>query len=183
MKFEQLLQVYWSKGFLYGGRVRSFDISVKDLFEDLPGMSRFSKNLFIRRFELGAFYKKEESLKITRLDFRKVINMYLSQIASINNNVKELTKFNIIRLYLIKSHRGRAQAMGKPSRGQRTWSNAWNAYRCNRILRLFISEVKRNNVVKQAPVVLNLKFIKRKVKKTPIKIKMQVVKKKINLWF
>jgi ribosomal protein S13 len=46
--------------------------------------------------------------------------MYLAKLISVNNNIKEMTKFNLIRLYLIKSFRGRAQSIGKPSHGQRT---------------------------------------------------------------
>jgi len=77
------------------------------------------------------------------LEQRKIINMFLSQLISINYGVKDLVKYNILRLYLIKSFRGRAQAMGKPSRGQRTWSNAWTAYKYNRMLRQFIIDIKK----------------------------------------
>lgn len=183
MKFEQLLQVYWSKGFLYGGKVKSFDTTLNDFFDDLPGSGLKAKSLFIKRFELDTFRDQRKSFTTLNLEYRKIINMYLSQVTSINNSVSELSRYNLIRLYLIKSRRGRAQALGKPSRGQRTWSNAWNAYRCNRTVRLFINEVKRNNVIKKVPEKINFKKLKRKVKKTPVKIKMQITKKKTNLWF
>jgi hypothetical protein len=121
MKFEQLLQIYWSKGFLYGGKVRSFNLTLNDFFLEMRGFSFVSKKLFITRFELHGFLiKKEKSLVTLSLDQRKIMNMYLSQIISINYGIKDLVKYNILRLYLIKSFRGRAQAMGKPSRGQRT---------------------------------------------------------------
>ena len=48
------------------------------------------------------------------------MNIILSQITSVNHQVSEVHHYNLIRLYLIKSYRGKAQAMGKPSRGQRT---------------------------------------------------------------
>jgi len=121
MKFEQLLQIYWSKGFLYGGKVRSFNLTLNDFFLEMRGFSFVSKKLFITRFELHSFLiKKEKSLVTLSLDQRKIMNMYLSQIISINYGIKDLVKYNILRLYLIKSFRGRAQALGKPSRGQRT---------------------------------------------------------------
>jgi len=44
--------------------------------------------------------------------------------SSLNYKISEVQYLNLVRLYLIKSYRGRAQALGKPSRGQRTWSNA-----------------------------------------------------------
>jgi ribosomal protein S13 len=54
------------------------------------------------------------------LEQRKIFNMYFSQFLSINNSIDELVKYNVIRLYLIKSFRGKSQSLGKPSRGQRT---------------------------------------------------------------
>jgi len=77
--------------------------------------------------------------------------MYLSQLTSINNDINELIRYNLIRLYLIKTFRGRAQSLGKPSRGQRTWSNAWNSYKCNTIIKNFIQEVKKFNFIKKNP--------------------------------
>jgi ribosomal protein S13 len=44
-----------------------------------------------------------------------------SNIISLNQNqITDLKKLNIIRLYLIKSYRGKAHAIGKPVKGQRT---------------------------------------------------------------
>lgn len=185
MKFEQLLQVYWSRGFIYGGRSRSFNLTLIDFFAGKPGMATVAKKKFIQRFELNHYiFDKEKSLLALPLDQRKIINMYLSQIISINNNVFELMKYSMIRLYLIKTFRGRCFALGKPSRGQRTWSNASSAYACNRTIRLFIGQVKKNNVIVKKKESLNLKIIKKKLKKTNTpKIKMVFTKKKKNLWF
>lgn len=48
------------------------------------------------------------------------LNKLFSKISSINSPISEVARYNIIRLYLIRSYRGRAQALGKPSHGQRT---------------------------------------------------------------
>ena len=40
------------------------------------------------------------------------------------NWVAHLKKLHIIRKYLIKSYSGYCHALGKPVRGQRTWSNS-----------------------------------------------------------
>ena len=50
----------------------------------------------------------------------KAMNTYFSRVMSINHPLEEILRYTIIRLYLIKSFRGRCQAIGKPSRGQRT---------------------------------------------------------------
>lgn len=186
MKFEQLLQIYWSRGFLYGGKVRSFNVTLRDFFEEKPGLGDRALLLFIKRFELNEFvYKKDKSLLELPLNERKIINMHLSQIVSINNSIFELVRYNLIRLYLIRTFRGRCHALGKPSRGQRTWSNASTSYRCNRMVRLFIRQVKKNNVVEKKVETRNLKIVKKKlrIKSTALKMKMTFVKKKKTPWF
>lgn len=184
MKFEQLLQIYWSRGFLYGGKVKSFNINLKTFFEENPGLAKKSQKQLIQRFELNYFlFDKTQAFLTLPLNQRKIINMYLSQIISINNGIFDLIKYNLIRLYLIKTFRGRCYALGKPSRGQRTWSNASTAFRCNRVIRIFIRQVKKNNVVEKKVESLNKKITKKKLKRNAPKIKMVITKKKKNLWF
>lgn len=183
MKFEQLLQIYWSRGFLYGGSLRSFNLTMDELFDDLKGFNTLSRKLFIRRFDFTTkFRKKNKTFLVFPLDYRKVINMYLSQLTSINHSVIELHRYNVLRLYLIKTFRGKAQALGKPCRGQRTWSNAWTAHKYNQLLKNFISEVKKMSNIKIKEESKNQKIVKKKIKKSPIRIKMRETKKK-NIWF
>ena len=90
------------------------------------------------------------------------LNIIFSQISSVNNQIPELKKLNMLRLYLIKSYRGRCHAIGKPVNGQRTWSNAWNSYNYNRSVRSFIGETKKL-LKKDAKVEkINYKLIKKK---------------------
>lgn len=187
MKFEQLLRIYWSRGFLYGGKTQSFNVTLQEFFDDKPGLKNKSINFFIKRFELQfiSLPKNKNDILLSKLplDRRKIINMYLSQIISINNNIFEIIKYNFLRLYLIKTFRGRCHALGKPSRGQRTWSNAQNAKKCNKTTKNFIQEVKKFNFVEKKKENLSKKFIKKKIKKKAPKIKMIFTKKKKNLWF
>lgn len=186
MKLEQLLRIYWSRGFLYGGKSQNFDINLKDFFDYTPSLKNKAKKKLVQRFELNNFvYDNDKSFISLPLDNRKIINMYLSEIISINNNIYELIKYNFIRLYLIRTFRGRCSALGKPLRGQRTWSNASTAYKCNRIIRLFINQVRRINpqLTEKKPESLNKKILKKRTKKTAPKIKMFIIKKQKNLWF
>lgn len=186
MKFEQLLKIYWSRNFLYGGKTQSFDVTYQEFFQDKSGLARESILRFTRRFELQYFSLKLNKFKTFlsfSLSWRKIFNIYLSKLNSINSSIYELHKFNLIRLYLIKTYRGRCHALGKPSRGQRTWSNAQNAYICNKTTRSFIQEVKKFNFVEKKAESLNKKFIKRIVKKKAPKIKMVFTKKRTNFWF
>ena len=188
MKFEQLLHIYWSRSFLYGGKTQSFNITLGEFFITKPGLGGkvFNKArvLFTKRFEPNNALKSgKRLLSALPLDQRRTINVYLSKITSINNAVFELVRFNQIRLYLIKTFRGRCHALGKPSRGQRTWSNASTAYHCNHTVRAFIRQVKKNNAIVEKPVSKNRKLAKKKVKRTAPKIRMIFTKQKENPWF
>jgi hypothetical protein len=49
------------------------------------------------------------------------------------------------------------------------------------LIRVFIQQVKKNNVIEKKTESLNRKFVKKKVKKKLPKIKMVITKKKKNL--
>lgn len=66
------------------------------------------------------FYNPKGSLILLEEDQKLSLNRIFSKMNSIYSQVVELNRLNIIRLFLIKSFRGKAQAFGKPSRGQRT---------------------------------------------------------------
>jgi ribosomal protein S13 len=68
----------------------------------------------------GLYYNPRGSLIELDDDQRLSLNRIFSKMNSLYSQVTELNRLNIIRLFLIKSFRGKAQAFGKPSRGQRT---------------------------------------------------------------
>ena len=68
--------------------MRSFNVSIDELFYELNGLGTTSKFFFIKRFEFGYYkYKDDKSLALLPLDYRKVINMYLSQMTSVSNEI------------------------------------------------------------------------------------------------
>lgn len=186
MKFEQILKIYWSRGFLFAGKTQPFHSKFSDFFDDKKGINAASKLCFIKRFEMQFFFflkNKNKTFMEYPLEQRKIINMYLAQLTSINNNIFELLRYSLIRLYLIKSYRGKCFALGKPARGQRTWSNAQTAAKNNSVIRTFINDVKIFNKIEKKVESLNTKFLKNKTKTNKPKIKMVFTKKKKNLWF
>lgn len=186
MKFEHLLQIYWTRGFLYGSTIKSFDLSLKNLFKDCSGVAQTSQSIFVRRFECNYLNMNTQKNFFNIPEHNlKAMNTYFSRIISINNSLEEILRYTIIRLYLIKSFRGRCQAIGKPARGQRTWSNAVNAFNCNNILRSFLTEVRKIKEKENAnmPTVINYRKLQRKVAKKTNRPAIKVIKKKANLWF
>merc|ERR1711965_229384 len=115
-----------TKGFFYGGKLFYVNQTFDELFTQTPGLGKQIKSKFKDRFELDFFlrYKKFENIldyqSSNKTPLNKPINIIYSQINSVNNQRQDLHRLNIIRLYLIKSYKGRCHALGKPVRGQRT---------------------------------------------------------------
>ena len=184
MKFEQVLQIYWSKGFLYSGRIIPFQSNVYSFCSEVGGLGLITKIKILKRFELNLLYTNHFNTFLEYdKDTRKLINILLSQITSVNNQISEIQKSNLIRLYLTKTYRGRAQALGKPSRGQRTWSNAWTSYYYNKTLRMFINTIQKNINKNKKDEQINYKVVQKKTRKST---KSQTAKKsitKVKTWF
>lgn len=187
MKFEQVLQIYWTKGFLYSGKVLPFDSNWWSFCNEVGGLGRTTRVKFVRRFELHHFfYNKRKSFGELDSGIHRSINLILSKMSSLNYKSSEIQYLNLVRLYLIKSYRGRAQALGKPSRGQRTWSNAWTAYHHNKTIRNFVVTMQRKLNKDKKEEKINYKLLKKKIQK-PLKAKQNntshMPTKKSNAWF
>lgn len=108
---------------MYGGKTQQFRVTFFEFFYEKKGIGPLTKKIFSKRFELQYFflYKNYNKQLHTFLPFqRKLFNVFMSKLISINHSIFELQKYNLIRLFLIRSYRGRCHAIGKPSRGQRT---------------------------------------------------------------
>ena len=121
-----------------------------DIFKyHLYGLGGKFKVLLIKRFELttlSSYLLNNIFLtlyfKNYNKNFVKTLNIIFSQINNVNIPLKELKKINILRKYLIKSYKGYCHFIGKPVRGQRTWSNGWSSFKSNNVLRDFISKLR-----------------------------------------
>jgi ribosomal protein S13 len=188
MKFEHILQIYWTKGYFFGGKLFYFNQTFEELFDNTPGLGRKTKKIFIQRFELKYINKSVPTMDLVDVQRKynrpldRPINILFSQLHTVNSRINELHKLAVIRLYLIKSYKGRCHALGKPVRGQRTWSNAWNSYNTNKTLRGFISETKRLLKQSAREEKINFKVVKKKYASKK-KRKTNTPKKKQLMWF
>ena len=66
MKFERVLGIYWSKGFLCNGYLTSYHTPPLKFFKEISGYSNYLYNVLVARFEI-----------FTLLDSRKVSLLYL----------------------------------------------------------------------------------------------------------
>jgi hypothetical protein len=102
--------------------------------------------------------------------------MFISCTLNSNNSIFELIRYNLIRIFLIKTFRGRCAALSKPARGQRTRSNASTSYRQSQTIKHFLHQVRKNNKIEKKPEILNKKLLRFKKKITPPKIKLVFTK-------
>jgi len=184
LKFEQLIQIYWSRGFLIGGSTYPFNTTFSEFSENKPGISFKFKLMFYKRFELNNFVNnKKKRIGALNSDIKKIYNMFIAQNVNVNNEVFELIRYNLIRLFLIKTFRGRCAALSKPSRGQRTRSNASTSFKRTQIIRYFLQQVRKNNMIEKKPEILNRKLLRKKKKVKAPKIKLVFTKVRKNIWF
>ena len=184
MKFEHVLKIYWTKGFLFNNNLQPFSTPLTDLFRQTNLLSTSTYQLIVSRFEITNFVVNR---KITLQNLNSVsleaLNVFFSQFSSVNGKLRDLQKLILIRLYLIKTTRGRSHALGKPSRGQRTWSNSWTAYNYNKITRTFINDFQKTLDKNKLSVKVNYKLPKKKQKVSKNKIRLTTKVKSTNTWF
>lgn len=117
--------------FIFNGRILDSNDSVySNIILNYGFKNKFIK-LLQSRFEFNLQLKMKD-LKNHEL------NILLDNCYSIvpkNCNIFDRKLFNIVMLDSLGSYRGWCHFRGIPSRGQRTWTNAWSAYKSNGILR------------------------------------------------
>jgi len=102
------------------------------MFIYTPALNKKFKKILIKRFELTyfrRFFKKNliDDLQLItnkNIKVRNPLNIIYSQVHNVNKNLNDLKQLNILKQYLIKTYKGRCHALGKPVRGQRSWSNS-----------------------------------------------------------
>lgn len=149
-------------------------------------MGKRSQTQLLRRLDLPSTVKTystevNDIVSSYKISAVNPLNIIFSQINSVNNQIPELKRLNTLRLYLIRSYRGKCHALGKPVHGQRTWSNAWNSYNYNRAVRSFIGETKK--ILKKDLKVekINYKLTQKKYAAKSKKKKSIVIKKQV--WY
>ncbi len=93
---------------------------VNELHQDLQGFGPHSFLNLAKKLELSVEMVENPLCSEFHEARLRSINVYLAQMSSINIPLLEYEQKAATRYYLIKSYRGRCQALGKPSHGQRT---------------------------------------------------------------
>lgn len=113
------------------------------LLKTTSGLGPVFKLRLNERFELKYVYVDptvflDDCERLTKRRILFPLNVIFSQVYPVNFCLEDLHRLIILRQYLSRTYRGRCHAIGKPVRGQRTWSNAWGSFFHNIFLRKFI---------------------------------------------
>lgn len=187
MKFENILHIYWTKGLFVCSKLYYFSTPVDEIVVKTPGINKNFTKMLKSRFEFANYcsnnhFSIDKFENLYKIKFSRTLNILLSQVLSVNNNVSYLVRLRIIYQFLLKTYVGKAHAVGKPVHGQRTWSNSWTAYKYNSTLRVFISSIKKKSQLSEKKEKINFKLTKKKYGVTKSKYSTKSVIKKVN-WF
>jgi hypothetical protein len=91
LRFEQVLKVYWTKGFLFGGHEVSFQSPWRTFAEEAGGMGITTRRKFVRRYELFAeYYDNTASFETLNKQQRLAMNYILSLMTTVNHQLSEI---------------------------------------------------------------------------------------------
>lgn len=117
---------------MLNGALLTLDNSSKDFLKANYGISTTNLNCFSKRLEKTSV----TNLKIKRIKYNILKNTLKSKIPQ-KTSLKEWSNGYIIINMVINNYKGYRHLRGLPVHGQRTWSNAWSAFRTNLFLRNF----------------------------------------------
>ena len=98
---------------------------MSEIIKLTPGLGLRSTEVFKERFEFNNLSHdlkrpvSTQELK-SKIPVKRVFNVILSQILSVNNNLSYLIRLRIIYQFLAKTYKGKCHAIGKPVYSQRT---------------------------------------------------------------
>lgn len=122
--------------------------------------------------ELNIGWLEDEfSINILSWKKKRLINIIFAKTYNVNFNLHELIRLNLIRLFLIKSYRGRCHILAKPVKSQQTWSNARSISPYSKILKKNISQMMKKYEKKTTTKKNYFIHIKKKVKRVVFKVK------------
>ena len=145
-----------------------FKQTTQSLLSTTPGLSKTFRLRVDERFELKYVYtnpatRLDECESKTKRRILFPLNVILSQAHPVNYRLDDLHRLIILRQYLMRTYRGRCHAIGKPVRGQRTWSNAWGSFFYNTFLRKFIGSTVALINKDKKPIKMDWKMAKKKI--------------------
>lgn len=126
------------KNGIYWNGVLNFykNITLDFFLYDLIFFNKIFYKFLFQKFELQLNCYKLKFWEVSEY-YLKIINKEFLKKLPPFKKIQQLKNINVVRYFLIKSYRGKCLFVGKPSKGQRTWSNANNSKNTVKILKLF----------------------------------------------
>ena len=100
-----------------------------------------SKYFFISQIESRIEISRLKSFKFYKIDKWLIFSKYINNIVPLNTSIKNKFLINLTFLFLTRTYRGWRHSFSLPSRGQRTWSNAWSVFKTKNIFKDYIFDL------------------------------------------
>lgn len=117
--------------YLFNGKLIEPDESVYYNIYNSYGLKKIFLNLIEKRLEI----ELNSKLKLFKTHEWEIFLKHCYDLVPEESTIFDKKTLNIVILDSISSYRGWCHFRGLPTRGQRTWTNAWSAYKSNGILR------------------------------------------------
>lgn len=127
------------EGQVFNGKIIQNNWSINDFLKNNWGVSKGLKHIFVSRFEYKNYFFIRD---LNNYQWWIFLN-FLYKVVPVRTNLKKRCILNLYMLDLINCYRGWRHYKGLPVRGQRTWSNASTAARCNILLRNYRVKMSR----------------------------------------
>jgi ribosomal protein S13 len=114
MKSENFIQLMWTKGIYLNSQLYKYELN-----SELIKIKTLN-NFYIKLLK----YRLESKIVTLNKKNKLLINILISKYSSINYTLDLNYTLVILRLYLIKTYKGKCFWLSKPTNGQRSWSNA-----------------------------------------------------------
>ena len=118
--------------YLFNGNILDLNESIYSSIISNYGLKNNLLSPINSRFESKSVKKKIKDLSTHELS---IFLDYCYSVVPKNCSIFNRKLFNIVILDTVGSYRGWCHFRGVPTRGQRTWTNAWSAYKSNGVLR------------------------------------------------
>jgi hypothetical protein len=135
LKFEHVLQTYWTRHYLYNGSLRLSFFSPQQVLYSFAGLHKQTQRKLILLLESNyyffllsnSFYFNQSYFNDLTLRVRFRINQFCGRIGSLNYTLNELLSLHVVHRLLLQTYRGRCFFFKRPVRGQTTRTNCHNA--------------------------------------------------------
>lgn len=148
MLYNSLLTIVSNGIYLNSTLISYKKLTITQIIKRFYGLNVYYIVSFLQKIEFQYCRNSRNFLNNRYLDlviYLKLLNIEVLKRLPPFSSVKDLQNLNILKKYLNLSYQGYCHILGKPVRGQRTWSNANTSKNTNSFLRKYCQKRRGSN--------------------------------------